>query len=61
MALRAALESAVQLGPGDESNRQAEMVNPMKCRDSLQSRGLVDSNAFVLFALPFQFYNISLA
>jgi hypothetical protein len=36
MALRAALESAVQLGRGDEVNRQAEMANPTKCRDSLQ-------------------------
>jgi hypothetical protein len=36
MALRAALESAVQLGRGDEGNRQADMANPTKCRDSLQ-------------------------
>jgi hypothetical protein len=36
VALRAALESAVQLGRGDEVNRQAEMANPTKCRDSLQ-------------------------
>jgi hypothetical protein len=36
VALRAALESAVQLGLGDEGNRQAEMANPTKCRDSLQ-------------------------
>jgi hypothetical protein len=35
VALRAALESAVQLGRGDEGNRQAEMANPTKCRDSL--------------------------
>jgi hypothetical protein len=36
VAVRAALESAVQVGRGDEGNRQAEMVNPTKCRDSLQ-------------------------
>jgi hypothetical protein len=34
--VRAALESAVQVGRGDEGNRQAEMANPTKCRDSLQ-------------------------
>jgi hypothetical protein len=37
VALRAALELAVQLGRGDVVNRQAEMANPTKCRDSLQS------------------------
>jgi hypothetical protein len=36
VALWAALESAVQLGRGDEVNKQAEMANPTKCRDSLQ-------------------------
>jgi uncharacterized protein (UPF0261 family) len=36
VAHRAALESAVQLGRGDVVNRQAEMANPAKCRDSLQ-------------------------
>jgi hypothetical protein len=36
VAVRAALESAVQLGRGDEGNRQSEMANPTKCRDSLQ-------------------------
>jgi hypothetical protein len=36
VAVRAALESAVQVGRGDEGNRQAEMANPTKCRDSLQ-------------------------
>jgi hypothetical protein len=36
VALRAALELAVQLGRGDEGNRQAEMAKPTKCRDSLQ-------------------------
>jgi hypothetical protein len=36
VALRAALEPAVQLGRGDEVNRQAEMANPTKCRDSQQ-------------------------
>jgi hypothetical protein len=37
VALRAALESAVQLGRGDEVNRQAEIANPTRCRvDSLQ-------------------------
>jgi hypothetical protein len=35
-ALRAGLESAVQLRRGDEVNRQAEMANSTKCRDSLQ-------------------------
>jgi hypothetical protein len=35
-AVRAALESAVQVGRGDKGNRQAEMANPTKCRDSLQ-------------------------
>jgi hypothetical protein len=33
VAVRAALESAMQVGRG---NRQAEMANPTKCRDSLQ-------------------------
>jgi hypothetical protein len=37
VAVRAALESAVQVGRGNEGNRQAEMANPTKCRDSLQS------------------------
>jgi hypothetical protein len=32
----AALESAGQLGRGDEVNRQAEVANLTKCRDSLQ-------------------------
>jgi hypothetical protein len=32
MAVRAALESAVQLGRGDEVNGQAEMAKLMKCR-----------------------------
>jgi hypothetical protein len=36
VAVGAALESAVQVGRGDEGNRQAEMANPTKCRDSLQ-------------------------
>jgi hypothetical protein len=36
VALRAALESAVQLRRGDEMNRQGEMANPSKCRDSRQ-------------------------
>jgi hypothetical protein len=36
VALRAALESDVQLGRGNEVNRQ-EMANPTKCRDSLQA------------------------
>jgi hypothetical protein len=36
VAVRAALESAVQLGRGDEGNRQSEMANPTKYRDSLQ-------------------------
>jgi hypothetical protein len=36
VAVRAALESAVLVGRGDEGNRQAEMANPTKCRDSLQ-------------------------
>jgi hypothetical protein len=36
VALRAALESAVRLGRGDEVNRQAEMANPTKRRDSPQ-------------------------
>jgi hypothetical protein len=34
--LRTAVESAVQLGRGDEVNRQSEMANLSKCRDSLQ-------------------------
>jgi hypothetical protein len=37
-ALRAALESAMQLGRGDEVTRQADMANPTKCRDSLQEQ-----------------------
>jgi hypothetical protein len=36
VAVRAALESAVQVGRSDEGNRQAEMANPTKCGDSLQ-------------------------
>jgi hypothetical protein len=36
VAVRAALESAVQVGRGDEDNRQAEMANPTKYRDWLQ-------------------------
>jgi hypothetical protein len=36
VTLRAALESDVLLGRGDEVNRQTEMANP-KCRDSLQA------------------------
>jgi hypothetical protein len=40
VAVRAALESAVQVGRGNEGNRQAEMANPTKCRDSLQSTSL---------------------
>jgi hypothetical protein len=38
VALRAALESAVQLGRGHEMNRQAEVADTTKCRDSLQAR-----------------------
>jgi hypothetical protein len=41
VAVRAALKSAVQVGRGDEGNRQAEMANSTKCRDSLQSPVLV--------------------
>jgi hypothetical protein len=38
VAVRAALQSAVQVGRGNEGNRQAgEMANPTKCRDSLQA------------------------
>jgi hypothetical protein len=40
VAHRAALVSAVQLGRGDEVNRQPkflEMAKPTKCRDSLQA------------------------
>jgi hypothetical protein len=36
VAVRAALESAVQVGRGDEGNMQAEMANPTKCKDALQ-------------------------
>jgi hypothetical protein len=39
VAVRAALESAVQVGRGNEGNRQAEMANPTKCRDSLHLHG----------------------
>jgi hypothetical protein len=35
VALRVALESAVQLGRGDESNRQADIANTTKCGDLL--------------------------
>jgi hypothetical protein len=46
VAIRAALESAVQLGRGDEVsevnksevNREAEMAQTAKCRDSLQTK-----------------------
>jgi hypothetical protein len=34
VAVRAALASAVPVGRGNEGNRQAEMANPAKCRDS---------------------------
>jgi hypothetical protein len=36
VAVRAALESAVQVGRGNEGNLQAETANPTKRRDSLQ-------------------------
>jgi hypothetical protein len=38
VAVRAALESAVQVGRRNEGNRQAEVANPtkFKCRDLLQ-------------------------
>jgi hypothetical protein len=36
VGFRAALESAVQLDRCDEVNRQAQMANSTKCRDSLQ-------------------------
>jgi hypothetical protein len=36
VALSAALESAVQLGRGDEVKRQAEMATPTTCRELLQ-------------------------
>jgi hypothetical protein len=42
VAVRAALESAVQVGRGNEGNRQAEMANPTKCRDSLQPTATPD-------------------
>jgi hypothetical protein len=38
VALKAALESAVQLRQGNQVNRQAEMANPTNCRESLQQR-----------------------
>jgi hypothetical protein len=37
VAVRAALESAVQVGRGNEGYRQAEIANPTKCGDSLQA------------------------
>jgi hypothetical protein len=37
VALTAARESAKQLERGDEVNRQAEVANPRKCKDLLQS------------------------
>jgi hypothetical protein len=36
VALRAALEAAMQLEGDEEVNRQAEMANPTTCRGSLQ-------------------------
>jgi hypothetical protein len=36
VALRAALESAVQPGRGDKVSKEAEMANPTKCGNSLQ-------------------------
>jgi hypothetical protein len=49
VALREALESAVQLERGlergDEVNRQAEMANPTKYRDSLQACCVVPMRA----------------
>jgi hypothetical protein len=42
VAVRAALESAVQVGRGNEGNRQAEMAIPTKCRDSLQPTATPD-------------------
>jgi hypothetical protein len=47
VAIRAALEWAVQLGRGDEVNTQAEMANPTKCRDLLQTCFGKYSNAFL--------------
>jgi hypothetical protein len=46
VAVRAALESAVQVGRGNEGNRQAEMANPTKCRDSLQVEWAVGGGPF---------------
>jgi hypothetical protein len=40
VAVRAALALAVTLGRGDEVNRQAEMANSAKCRDSIQCVGM---------------------
>jgi hypothetical protein len=49
VSVRAALESALQGGRGDEGNRQAEMANPTKCRDSLQrGSGRVSTTARLL-------------
>jgi hypothetical protein len=53
VAVRAAIESAVQVGRGDEGNRQAEMANPTKCRDSLQARSLLQTrDAFTRTFVP---------
>jgi hypothetical protein len=52
VALRAAFESAVQLGRSDEVNRQAEMANPTKCRDLLQAERPLKIVVAVVLAAP---------
>jgi hypothetical protein len=49
VALGAALESAVQLGRGDEVNRQAEIANSTKCTDSARVPGSV---THLMMSLP---------
>jgi hypothetical protein len=52
VALRAAFESAVQLGRSDEVNRLAEMANPTNCRDSLQAERPLKIFGSVFLAAP---------
>jgi hypothetical protein len=43
VAVRAAHEWAVQVGRGNEGNRQAETANPTKCRNSLQKLSVMSA------------------
>jgi hypothetical protein len=49
VAGRASLESAVQLGRGDEVNSQAERADPSKCRESVQLNHKTELRGGTLF------------